>query len=207
MLIADVSNVNGNVNFKALRNAGVRAVWLKATEGLTFNDRDYVAFRRAANKAGLRVGAYHFARPADHGAVAEAAHFARRIGKPGRTDLRPVLDLETPAPNITEAALVEWARKFNRTVEADIGVTPVFYSYPAFIEQLHPEKAIGDGLWLASYGRNDGKNYPFKVPAPWKKVVAHQFTSNWHVEGHDGPIDLSYAPKVRAVLAHPVLGL
>jgi len=206
MLIADVSNVNGRVNFAALRKAGVKAVWLKATEGLTFNDRDYHAFRKAANKAGLRVGAYHFAHPENHTAVAEAGHFAKVIGRPHRTDLRPVLDFETFA-DVKPEALDFWARRFNQVVKEDIGVVPVFYSYPDFIHNLRPNKPIGNGLWLASYSKNDGKDHPFEVPAPWKRVVAHQFTSNWHVAGHDGTIDLSYAPKLRGVLAHPLRGL
>lgn len=206
MLIADVSNVNGDVNFAAIKQAGVKAVWLKATEGLNFNDRDYQKFRRAANKAGLRVGAYHFAHPELHSAVAEAGHFSKVIGRPRRTDLRPVLDFETKA-NVNPEALEWWARRFNQVVKEEIGVVPIFYSYPAFIEEMRPSKPIGDGLWLASYGRNDGKDYPFSVPRPWKKIVAHQFTSNWHVSGHVGSIDLSYAPKLRAVLAHPVLGI
>jgi lysozyme len=206
MLIADVSNVNGRVNFQALKAAGVKAVWLKAAEGLTFNDRDYVAFRKAANKAGLRVGAYHFAHPEAHTAVAEAAHFAKVIGRPRRTDLRPVLDFET-GTDVKPEALEWWARRFNQVLKEEIGTVPVFYSYPAFIEAIRPHKTIGDGLWLASYSKNDGKDHPFSIPAPWKKVVAHQFTSKWTVAGHDGFIDLSYAPKLRGVLAHPLLGL
>lgn len=207
MLIADVSNVNGEVNFATLKSAGVKAVWLKVTEGLTFNDKDYPAFKKAANKAGLRVGGYHFAHPADNSAISEATHFARNIGRLGRRDLRPVLDFETPAPHLPPIAMETWIKRFNSAIKLKLGVVPAFYSYGPFIEELKLVEPVGDGLWLAAYSRNDGKDYPFAIPHPWKKVIAHQFTSKWTVAGHSGYIDLSYVPKLRAVLAHPVLGL
>lgn len=205
MLIADVSNVNGNVNFAALKKAGVKAVWLKATEGLTFNDRDYKLFRNEARKEGMRVGAYHFARPDLNTGITEAQHFAKVIGKPGRTDLRPVLDFETE--HGTPETQLNWIKNFNAILDQHIGVIPVFYSYPDFIKNLAPKYPLGDGLWLASYSKNDGKDHPFEIPAPWRKVVAHQFTSKWTVAGQEGYHDLSYAPRLRGVLAHPVLGL
>jgi hypothetical protein len=92
--LIDCSNAQGSINWVAVKNAGVQGAWLKATEGVTFNDSWYATNRRRANVIGLRTGAYHFARPENNSAVAEADHFSHVIGKPGRRDLKPVLDME-----------------------------------------------------------------------------------------------------------------
>lgn len=201
MLIVDLSSNQGSVDFARLKKAGVGGVWMKVTEGATWDDPDWVARAKAARKAGLRVGGYHFARPDRNGAVKEAHHFAAKLGKIGRRDLRPVLDYEThPADGV-------WARNFASTFRRLTGTPVVFYSYPAFIGEMDCGKPVGDGLWLASYSRNDGVEHPYTVPSPWRRAVAHQFTSNGRVAGVPGRVDLSHAPRLRGVLAHPVIGL
>lgn len=200
MLVVDLSNVNGPVNFTALKEAGVKGVWAKATEGVTFNDGVFQAHRADAKKHGLHFGAYHFARPGNNSPQAEAEHFVNMVKKVNATDFKPVLDFETDA----KVNLEKWARAFNGIVTKKLGVIPIFYSYPAFVGDMRLTRTIGNGLWLASYSKNDGTEHPFEIPAPWKHVVAHQFTSNWHVKDHNGPLDASHVVKVNAVLAHPI---
>lgn len=198
MKIIDISNVNGKVNFYKSRLSGVGGVWLKATEGATFDDPLYHANYKAAKKALLRVGAYHFARPDRNSPEVEAAHFMRVVGKLGKRDLRPVLDMEKHA-NID---LEDWSRRFNRHIKHHWGIVPIFYSYPDFIKNMNLNTTIGNGLWIANYSINDGKRHLVSVPPPWKHYVAHQYTSRGKVLGVKGYVDISYAPKLDAVLAH-----
>lgn len=202
-LAIDVSNVNGAVDWKKVAASGIHAAFVKATEGATFDDSRFPAHRIAAAHAGVHVGAYHFARPDRNDPVTEARHFVRAVGKIGVSELRPVLDFETPA-HLTPAQMVAWARKWMQEVERLTGVWPLFYSYPAMIEGLHADRVIGDGLWLASYGVNDGKEHPFVVPKPFKRAFAHQFTSNGHVPGVSGAVDVSSFAKLTPLLAHPI---
>jgi GH25 family lysozyme M1 (1,4-beta-N-acetylmuramidase) len=208
MLVADLSSNNREPNWALLRRSGVSAVWLKATEGFTWDDPKFGVWRTAANKAGLRVGAYHFARPDTHpyvaGAKLEAEHFCRKVGKVNRTDLRPVLDYEVRGSHGGDES---WARAFNRVVTDHLKVGPLFYSYSSLISDvLRFSRPVGYGLWLASYSRNDGREHPFTVPAPWKKVAAHQFSSQCRIAGCDGVVDLSKVYQPNAVLAHPMVG-
>lgn len=205
MLLVDVSNNNASVDFRALARAGVKGVFLKASEGATFVDETFVTRRTAANKAGLYVGAYHFARPdtgnaSSKDAVSEALHFCSVVRKLGISDLRPVLDLEVDTPR---EAYVPWARLWNKTVLQKLGAGPLFYSYAYYISWLHASWPIGYGLWLASYGRNDGGRYPASAPAPWRKFVCHQYTSAGRISGVAGRCDLNYAAKLRPLLAFP----
>jgi lysozyme len=211
-LIVDLSNNNGpGIDFARLRDEGhVTGVYLKASEGAHFVDPYGVDFATRARKAGLRVGSYHFARPdqqiGDAGATVEADHFVACLKKIGvaDADFRPCLDFETAGPG-----LEQWARTFCARVKATgpLALVPLLYSYPWFLGQVNAKTPIGAALWLASYGRNDGKEYPYKIPAPWKNVHLHQFTSEARLPGVSGNCDLSIAPKgLTALLARPKAG-
>lgn len=203
MLLVDVSEYQGEIDWKTVAKT-FKCAYLKASEGLTWNDPDFEKNRKAANAAGVRIGAYHFADFDDPDL--EANHFCKVVGKINRRDLKPVLDLEKAVPKGVNAAV--WARKFNARVHARLGRDPMLYSYAPYLEELKATRTIGNGLWIAGYGRNDGKEYPVFVPVPWKRYVAHQFTSRGKVHGINGFVDISDAPKgVRGLLAHPVFGL
>lgn len=212
MLIVDLSNNNDlSVDWPRVRAAGIDAAWLKVTEGRTFRDPAYVRYRDGARAAGLRVGGYHYARPdlnpSIDAALVEARNFAAHLGPIGRRDLRPVLDLEEPVSFPSER-LVAWVRAWNAETRRLTGTGPVLYTYPAYVTgELRATVPLGYGLWLAAWGRNDGHEYPYVVPRPWKRAVAHQFTSRARIGGIDGRVDLSSARRIRPLLAHPTLGL
>jgi lysozyme len=205
VIIVDLSNNNPSVDFERLaRVPGLVGVYLKASEGETYRDRTFAERRRQANAAGLRVGAYHYARRRDP--AAEAANFVGAVGgELGRRDLRPVLDAEDP--RTAGHAWDPWARAWNAAVRRRLGVWPGFYSYPWWIGQLRARTPIGGFLWLASYGRNDGTEHPYRVPAPWKRAALHQFSSRARVAGVAGECDLSTVTRrLWPLLAHPIRG-
>jgi lysozyme len=210
-LIVDLSNVNaGPIDWAGLKSHGAIGVMLKATEGETFRDATFASRRAAARKAGLRVGAYHFARPDLHLSPAHEAHsFAQAVGQIGRRDLKVALDFETWNPHMSAAQHVNWARQFNAAILKALGQYPMFYSYSAMLHDMAPGtggKPIGNGLWLASYARNTGKEYPAVAPAPWKKWALHQFTSNGVIAGAPGHVDISKVISLNGILAHPLVG-
>lgn len=179
---------------------GIVGVYLKATEGDSFRDHTFESRRREANAAGLRVGAYHFARKGD--VTAEASNFVHMVGHLDRRDLRPALDAEVKPGNSWE----EWSREWNRQVWRQLKCLPIFYSYPYWIEQLKASKVIGAGLWLASFGSDDGHEHPYSVPAPWGTAVMHQFSSRARVVGVSGNVDISSARSLTPLLANSITG-
>ena len=193
----DLSNNNGPVDFKRVFQAGQRRIYLKLTEGVTFDDPKFVDFRKGARAAGLKVGAYHFARgvPSGNSAKDEAEHFLHKLPNLTNKDLRPALDLEFKTPS---KAVGDWAKQWLSLVRSAIGVRPIIYSYGSFLEGCAfstPPAA----LWLASFGRNDGKEHPFTVPRPWKRLAAHQYSSNARVAGCSGAVDISHVFAARAI--------
>jgi lysozyme len=208
-LVVDLSSNNKRPDFKAYKKHGVEGVILKATEGAGYNSSwdIYSDWAPAARAAGLRVGAYHYAKPSGGDARLEARNFAetiRRAGGVKRRDFRPALDLEETA--IAHTSLDSWVHEFNDAIR-DRGLpNPMFYSYPYFIGMMHAARPLGNGLWLASYGSNNGQRHPYQVPYPWKKVHMHQYTSRGSIAGQY-PLDLNYIVSLRAILAHPITGL
>lgn len=185
----DLSNNNGHVDFKRLYQAGQRRVYLKCTEGRTWQDPTYHALKARATAAGFLVGAYHFARPHTNAPEAEARNFLAHVGVLSHvTGLRPCLDLEEGTPSF---AVGRWAMTFCALIEKKIGKRPLFYSFPSYIDGLGLRSTPGP-LWLASFGRNDGVEHPFKVSRPWREIAAHQFSSNARVSGASGRVDISH---------------
>lgn len=199
--LIDLSNNNATPDFHQVAAAGIAGVWLKVTEGTHFVDPTYPARRQAAIAAGLRVGGYHFFHP-DASPTEQARAFASHLGPIGPHDLKPALDCEA-ADELAGDVIVPLARRFNQELVSIVHVGPLFYSYTGFVHELAPDKPIGYGLWLADYGSDNGSEHQAAVPHPWKRYVAHQFTSKGSIPGCHGPVDVSTAADLRPLLAHP----
>lgn len=139
----------GTIDWAALKRAGVKWMYHKATEGNGFKDSNYLKRRAEAKKAGMPFGAYHFARPELGDARREAAFFVA-TAKPVPGDLRPALDLETKE-RLTSAQIVKWADEFCDEVEDLTGVTPVVYT-PYVLSSALEKKAL---FWVPRYNNSN----------------------------------------------------
>lgn len=189
----DLSNNNATGhNFKtAYVKGGQRRVYLKRCEGTGFVDKTYPALRTAALAAGLKVGAYDFLHPLEATPVAAAAYLLKLVAlplKPGR-DLRIALDCEYGAGS---PGVGRWIAEVAAIVTKRTGVKPLIYGSGYWLEACAFKSPPGP-LWLAAYGRNDGKEYPVgRLPKPWQTMAAHQYTSTAQVLGIAGAVDLSH---------------
>jgi GH25 family lysozyme M1 (1,4-beta-N-acetylmuramidase) len=206
MSVLDLSNNNANPNFQTLKNNGVGGVMLKVSEGATFADPVFADWSKRARAHGLRVGGYHFAQPDGGDPISEARHFASLLGEIQRRDFRPALDLERNPGGLNGDKLEAWSRTFNLEVARLTGTLPMFYASTGWIRSMNFTVPIGAALWLAHWS-NDGKPFTPPVPAPWKRVHLHQFTSDGHVSGIAGRVDINQVLRILPLLAHPVLGL
>src|SRR4051794_33757251 len=92
IVLADLSNNNTDVSLSRMSAGHITGFWHKVSEGSHFTDQRWEYRRNNARRLGLRVGGYHFARPAlIAGASAQAELFAHKLGDIKRHDLAPVL--------------------------------------------------------------------------------------------------------------------
>ncbi len=195
----DVSHHQGSINWTKVSNSGKVFAFMKATEGITFDDPKYAANRVDAGSAGVLVGAYHFARPEGstdkkvrQDARAEARHFLR-VAAPAPGDLYPVLDLEQYG-GLNPRRVKMWTRTWLSKVEKELDVKPLIYTSPRSWEYyLNDTSEFGDkgyGLWIAHYTENPQPDVPgnFWGGNGWS---FWQYTSSGRVPGISGNVDLN----------------
>ena len=177
--IADISNLNGNVDVKLLFNLGYVGIIAKASEGGTFVDKYYKQNYTNTKARGKITGAYHFANFTTVAKAQQEANFFLSCIA-GTTPDFVVLDLEQQCTgDITDACLAFLnivAKKFRCVV----------YCNPSFIKEHLNSKICAYPLWIANYG----------VATPaftlWTKYAMWQFTEKGQVSGISGYIDFSY---------------
>jgi GH25 family lysozyme M1 (1,4-beta-N-acetylmuramidase) len=165
----DVSHWQGRIDWLGVVAQGHTFVFAKATEGITSVDATYPINRTGAGATGLRVGAYHFARPGGSGdagilanAVAQADNFVG-FAQPEAGDLPPVLDLEATG-KLAPKALAAWTQAWLDQVEARTGVKPVIYGSPNFwttrLANSSAFAAAGYPLWVAHWTKSSSPLVP-----------------------------------------------
>src|SRR5437763_16664101 len=91
----DVSKVNGEPDWGAVRGAGYAFAYIKATEGVGYVSPTLDAQLAGARNAGLVTGLYHYARPDTNSPQQDAAEFAAQLARLGASaagNLPPCLD-------------------------------------------------------------------------------------------------------------------
>jgi GH25 family lysozyme M1 (1,4-beta-N-acetylmuramidase) len=173
----DVSHYEGAIDWTSVAKSGERFVFAKATEGVTYSDANYAAYKQGATANGLLFGAYHFARPAGsdsttirNDAIAEADHFANVAGT-SRGALLPVLDLEVTG-GLSASDLKDWTSTYLDRIQFRLGVKAIIYSSPSFWEN-----SLGNTTWFAANGYRVLWIAHYGVTAP--RVPAN----NWNDSG------------------------
>jgi GH25 family lysozyme M1 (1,4-beta-N-acetylmuramidase) len=177
------------ISWTKVKKAGNAFAVIKATEGSTYTNAWYVKDVAGARRAGLIVGAYHYARPTASmsSAVSQARHFARVIGdvrRPGT--MPPILDLESSG-GLSAGQLVTWAQVFTETLRELTGRTPVVYTYVSFwsTRMAGTDAFTRFPLWLAYY---NPKVYPPLIGG-WQDHTMWQYTDRAKISGISGRVD------------------
>jgi lysozyme len=178
----DVSHWQGNIDWKKVADDGVKFAFIKATEGTSFIDNKFLANVNCANAAGIKTGAYHFAR---FGCVEEAKEEARHFLDivSNITLTYPLaLDLEVDQKKVGKTKLTDAALAFLEEVEK-AGYTVVLYSGKSFLENNLEESRLKKyPLWIARYNCELGRDADI-----W------QYTSEGKVNGIQGNVDMNWA--------------
>lgn len=176
----DISAHNGEIDFKKVKKAGYEFVFIKATEGADFNDRNFLRNYDNARREGLKIGSYHFFR-FDTDGIEQALNFVRTVGT-RKNDLGLVIDVEkTGNPDSIPPPLVR--ERLFRMVDymTLLGHRVTFYTnlegYNTYIADTFP----GYPLWICRF-----KEYP--IYTEW---TFWQFNHRGKVDGIEGEVDLN----------------
>lgn len=176
----DISAHNGNVDMERVAADGYEFVFIKATEGVNFKDRNFRVNYDKAEKAGLKTGIYHFFR-FDRDGVEQALNLLKAVGK-RRPDLGIVIDVEK-AGNPDSIPKEKIQSRLTHMVEYLnlLGHRVMFYSnrdgYYEYLADAFP----GAPLWICGFSENP-------IHAEWS---FWQFNHRGEVDGIEGDVDLN----------------
>ena len=149
----DISHYQGIINWKMLSQTRqsqfpIRFVFMKATEGGDFADKNFVANFDSAKANHFIRGAYHFYNPKTD-AHKQADFFIQSV-KLEAGDLPPVLDIEKKSKNMDKlrADLKLWLQR----VEGHYGVKPIIYTSYKFKKRYLNDSVFNSyPYWIAHY--------------------------------------------------------
>lgn len=214
----DVSSWQGEMNWNTAYDAGARFAFVRSSRGGTTAATGYVVddqFDRnmqeidalAQQGKTIYAGAYHYARPDTIGSVIntttirshaedQAQHFYNTAGNYMTEGyLRPVLDLEDGAAELTTPEMSLWVNSFSDHLRQLSGVEPLIYLNTYYATHQVDESVNHHDLWLARYNtppvdpfeNKDNPETPDGYPNPYgvwndpigSDVPSHDAWSFW----------------------------
>jgi lysozyme len=184
----DVSKYQGNVDWSAVANSGVKFAYIKATEGGDHADAYFQTNWQAAKAAGVPRGAYHFVYWC-RSPLEEIRWFEQNV--PADADaLPPVLDVEpTPESKTCRRTLepgqtVRDMRVMLEEMERYFGKKPIIYTSVDFYETILSGGALNDyPMWVRSTKHHPSVRYGAQPWAFW------QYQADGHIPGIEGKVD------------------
>jgi lysozyme len=184
----DVSKFQGDIDWNAVANSGVKFAWIKATEGGDRLDQHFEANWTGAKAAGIPRGAYHFVYWC-RSPMEEMAFFEQVAPVEGDA-LPPVLDVEaTPTSptchrHLTEAGAIADMKVMLEEMERHYGKRPIIYTTVDFYQAILSDGAFMDyPIWVRSTKYRPAVKYGLR---PWH---FWQYQSDGHVAGIQARVD------------------
>ena len=178
---ADLSNYQGDVDMKKIKEQNIKFVYIKATEGSTHMDKHFKENWENAGKAGMPKGAYHFF-SFDSDGKKQAEHFIRTV-KAFEGNLLPVVDVEyygnKEAHPPEKKKVVKELKKFLDCLEEACHVKPMIYTTQKVYHKYIKEDFHAYPFWIRSVF------YPpeFTVRGRW---TLWQYSDSAELEGYSG---------------------
>ena len=184
----DISHHQGEINWQQLKDEGlidkfpVRFIMIKATEGATKVDENFIDNFYQAREYGFTRGAYHFY-SVQSSAKDQAEFFIQNV-ELENGDLPPVLDVEYKPKNQSDDDFRKSVLQWLQIVEQHYGVKPVIYTYYKFKMKYLDDAAFDPyPYWIAHYYVEE-----VEYKGPWK---FWQHTDVGRLPGIKGYVDFN----------------
>jgi len=201
----DCSKYQKDINWKKAKADGIMFAFVKITEGTTVSEvGSYNVKARIleAQKNGVKVGYYHFARPGNVSdpeldAKEEVENVINNMKLLPKPNLPLVLDLESYSTTIVWDSKIDHMNRYILTFISEMkkqNIDIIFYSYKSFADVNTSPKFGNLPLWIASYPNKPETTLP-KIPNGWSDWKIWQFTDKGSIDGYNGDIDLNIMKK------------
>jgi GH25 family lysozyme M1 (1,4-beta-N-acetylmuramidase) len=162
----DVSSYQGNVDWSAVKAAGVDFAYIKASEGNYYTNPYFAQQYNGSYDQDIIRGAYHFANPSTSSGTSQADYFVDNGGgwsSDGRT-LPGALDVEynpygPECYGLSQSEMVSWIAAFVNEYFARTHVWAVIYTRSGWWSDCTGNSTAfnsNDPLWVANYTGSPG---------------------------------------------------
>jgi GH25 family lysozyme M1 (1,4-beta-N-acetylmuramidase) len=191
----DVSYWQADINWQAVRAAGARFVFIKATEGVGYTDSTFPGNWEGAGSVGLLRGAYCFFHP-NQDARQQAERFVEVVkGRDDDGELPCSLDLEV-TDGVANKKVIAGVKTWLDVAEQGLGRRPLIYSGVSFLESgfveqgRPPEWAEDYPLWLGWFPKKYVAGMSPLMPRGWSSWTFWQYSGKGRINGIQGDVDL-----------------
>ena len=184
----DISEFQENVNYKKLKEQGIEFAIIRLGYGKQINQKDslFETHFEGLKNAGIKIGAYLYSYAyVKEGAKLEAENTLKII-KGKQFDLPIFYDMEESKQALLgKEVLTEMANEWCRIIKNAGYKAGVYANLNWFKNYLNPYEIASEFnfIWLALWNNDENPNVEFPV-AFW------QYTSNGHLDGIEGRVDL-----------------
>jgi lysozyme len=201
----DCSKYQVDINWNKAKAAGIQFAFVKITEGTTGHEDNLYNLKArilSAQKNGVKIGYYHFARPGnvlvpENDANEEVQNVLAHIGFLPKVELPLALDVEVYSNEYIWDNKIDHMNRYITTFIQKLNennIRVIFYSYKSFIDaNTFPMFGL-QPLWVAAYLSNPEINLP-AIPNGWSEWKIWQFTEIGRIDGYTGDIDLNIMKK------------
>lgn len=186
----DVSEWNGNNNWTAIRNSGIKFVFIRSGFGYSGNGRVDHYFKQnynGAKSAGLAVGVYHYSYATSTAEAKKEAELCISALGGGSLDLPIAFDAEDTSTlgSLSKSQITDIICTFCDTVQA-AGYQPMVYANLNWLNNKIDYSRISKyKIWFAQYN---------SVPSYSNHYDFWQYSSTGHINGVGSPnVDLNRA--------------
>ena len=190
----DLSEYQGEVDFAAMKDAGVEFVMLRiggryyGDEGALYEDKAFDNFYEQAKSAGLKIGAYFFSQATSAADAKQEAEYTiqklngRTLDYPVALDWENIAEEDARTDHITGDQLTEIAETFCDTITG-AGYKAIVYSNTQQMFIMYDFETMKDyDFWLADYR---------EFPTMYYKFDMWQYTMTGSIAGVEGTVDLN----------------
>ena len=180
----DVSEWQGNIDFKKVKDSGIEVVYIRAGQGFSYKDAKFEENYRKAKENGLKIGVYHYvtARTKED-AVTQARFFASLISNK-EIDCKLAMDYEYFG-NLTNSQINSISLEYIQELERLTGKEVVVYSNTYNAKYTFSKEVAKYPLWVAQYGLSEPQDN-----GKWSSWEGFQYSSTGRVNGISGNVDL-----------------
>ena len=201
----DCSKYQVNINWSSAKLAGIKFAYIKLTEGTTGHEDNLYNLKArvlSAEKNGIKVGYYHFARPGnvaepEDDANEEVQNVLGHIAYMPNVVLPLAFDIEAYASQVVWNNKIDHMNRFMSTFIQKMNehnIPVIIYSYKSFLDTNASPNFGSYPLWIAAYLNNAESTLP-AIPNGWTEWKIWQFTEIGQVSGYTGNIDLNIMHK------------